>query len=113
VNRSQKDIEGRKDIKAALAAERKFFLRYEIAFYGALKSKDHSMSNSTAVVYCVAVELKQPRDFTYMHHRLSLHKQNSIADYCKEMTHTCHILSELLEVTPFGLQACLAMHKHV
>jgi len=27
VNRSQKDIEGRKDIKAALAAERKFFLR--------------------------------------------------------------------------------------
>lgn len=28
VNRSQKDIEGRKDIKAALAAERKFFLRY-------------------------------------------------------------------------------------
>lgn len=29
VNRSQKDIEGRKDIKAALAAERKFFLRYD------------------------------------------------------------------------------------
>lgn len=28
VNRSQKDIDGRKDIKAALAAERKFFLRY-------------------------------------------------------------------------------------
>lgn len=28
VNRSQKDIEGRKDIKNALAAERKFFLRY-------------------------------------------------------------------------------------
>ena len=27
VNRSQKDIEGRKDIKAAVAAERKFFLR--------------------------------------------------------------------------------------
>lgn len=27
VNRSQKDIEGRKDINAALAAERKFFLR--------------------------------------------------------------------------------------
>ena len=27
VNRSQKDIEGRKDIKAAMAAERKFFLR--------------------------------------------------------------------------------------
>lgn len=27
VNRSQKDIEGRKDIKAALGAERKFFLR--------------------------------------------------------------------------------------
>lgn len=27
VNRSQKDIDGRKDIKAALAAERKFFLR--------------------------------------------------------------------------------------
>lgn len=26
VNRSQKDIDGRKDIKAALAAERKFFL---------------------------------------------------------------------------------------
>ena len=26
VNRSQKDIEGRKDIKAAMAAERKFFL---------------------------------------------------------------------------------------
>jgi len=32
VNRSQKDIEGRKDIKAALAAERKFFLRYENSF---------------------------------------------------------------------------------
>lgn len=30
VNRSQKDIEGRKDIKNALAAERKFFLRYAI-----------------------------------------------------------------------------------
>lgn len=29
VNRSQKDIDGRKDIKAALAAERKFFLRYD------------------------------------------------------------------------------------
>lgn len=28
VNRSQRDIEGRKDINAALAAERKFFLRY-------------------------------------------------------------------------------------
>lgn len=28
VNRSQKDIDGRKDIKAALAAERSFFLRY-------------------------------------------------------------------------------------
>ena len=28
VNRSQKDIEGRKDIKAALAAERKFFLSH-------------------------------------------------------------------------------------
>lgn len=27
VNRSQKDIDGRKDISAALAAERKFFLR--------------------------------------------------------------------------------------
>ena len=28
VNRSQKDIDGRKDIKTAVAAERKFFLRY-------------------------------------------------------------------------------------
>jgi len=28
VNRSQKDIEGRKDIRAALAAERKFFLMH-------------------------------------------------------------------------------------
>lgn len=28
VNRSQKDIEGRKDIRAALAAERKFFLSH-------------------------------------------------------------------------------------
>lgn len=28
VNRSQKDIDGRKDINAALAAERKFFYRY-------------------------------------------------------------------------------------
>jgi len=28
VNRSQKDIDGRKDIKAALSAERKFFLGY-------------------------------------------------------------------------------------
>ena len=28
VNRSQKDIEGRKDIKAAMAAERKFFLSH-------------------------------------------------------------------------------------
>ena len=27
VNRSQKDIDGRKDINAAIAAERKFFLR--------------------------------------------------------------------------------------
>lgn len=31
VNRSQKDIEGRKDIKAALAAERKFFLRFVVS----------------------------------------------------------------------------------
>lgn len=28
VNRSQKDIDGKKDINAALAAERKFFYRY-------------------------------------------------------------------------------------
>ena len=28
VNRSQKDIDGRKDIKAAMAAERKFFLSH-------------------------------------------------------------------------------------
>ena len=28
VNRSQKDIEGRKDIRAALAGERKFFLSH-------------------------------------------------------------------------------------
>ena len=28
VNRSQRDIEGRKDIKAAMAAERKFFLSH-------------------------------------------------------------------------------------
>lgn len=28
VNRSQRDIEGRKDIRAALAAERKFFLSH-------------------------------------------------------------------------------------
>ena len=28
VNRSQKDIEGRKDIRAAIAAERKFFLSH-------------------------------------------------------------------------------------
>lgn len=28
VNRSQKDIEGKKDIRAALAAERKFFLSH-------------------------------------------------------------------------------------
>ena len=28
VNRSQKDIEGRKDIKIAIESERKFFLRY-------------------------------------------------------------------------------------
>lgn len=33
VNRSQKDIEGRKDIKNALAAERKFFLRYMREYY--------------------------------------------------------------------------------
>ncbi len=33
VNRSQKDIEGRKDIKAALAAERKFFLRFVPELY--------------------------------------------------------------------------------
>lgn len=32
VNRSQKDIDGRKDISAALAAERKFFLRYKSVF---------------------------------------------------------------------------------
>jgi len=32
VNRSQKDIDGRKDIKAALAAERKFFLGFDKYF---------------------------------------------------------------------------------
>lgn len=30
VNRSQKDIEGRKDINAALSAERKFFYGYRL-----------------------------------------------------------------------------------
>jgi replication fork clamp-binding protein CrfC len=30
VNRSQKDIDGRKDIKAALQAERTFFLRFGV-----------------------------------------------------------------------------------
>ena len=29
VNRSQRDIDGKKDIKAALAAERKFFLSHQ------------------------------------------------------------------------------------
>lgn len=40
VNRSQKDIEGRKDIKNALAAERKFFLRYMnyLKYYYTLES---------------------------------------------------------------------------
>ena len=33
VNRSQKDIEGRKDIKAAMAAERKFFLSHNAYRY--------------------------------------------------------------------------------
>lgn len=33
VNRSQKDIDGRKDIKAALSAERKFFLRYVSSYF--------------------------------------------------------------------------------
>jgi len=31
INRSQKDIDGKKDISAALAAERKFFLRWVLA----------------------------------------------------------------------------------
>ena len=33
VNRSQKDIDGRKDIKAAQAAERKFFLSHSAYRY--------------------------------------------------------------------------------
>ena len=33
VNRSQRDIDGRKDIKNALAAERKFFLRYFFFYF--------------------------------------------------------------------------------
>lgn len=32
VNRSQKDIDGRKDIKNAMAAERKFFMGYDKLF---------------------------------------------------------------------------------
>ena len=32
VNRSQKDIDGRKDIKVAVAAERKFFLRCSFCY---------------------------------------------------------------------------------
>lgn len=40
VNRSQRDIEGRKDINAALAAERKFFLRY-VAFTPQLSVSNH------------------------------------------------------------------------
>lgn len=39
VNRSQKDIDGRKDIKAALSAERKFFLAYVEYFLFHLKFK--------------------------------------------------------------------------
>jgi dynamin GTPase len=42
VNRSQKDIEGRKDIKNALAAERKFFLRYINNFENYLKDRNSS-----------------------------------------------------------------------
>lgn len=38
VNRSQKDIDGRKDIKAALSAERKFFLRYVSSYFICLPS---------------------------------------------------------------------------
>lgn len=47
VNRSQKDIDGRKDIKAALAAERKFFLRYR-----ALKLCTFSSQNSSFQYEC-------------------------------------------------------------
>ena len=38
VNRSQKDIDGNKDIRAALAAERKFFLSHSA--YRLVKRKD-------------------------------------------------------------------------
>ena len=41
VNRSQKDIEGRKDIKAAVAAERKFFLRYYTMTERMLRNMSH------------------------------------------------------------------------
>ena len=34
VNRSQKDIDGKKDIKSALASERKFFLTHPSYRYG-------------------------------------------------------------------------------
>ena len=43
VNRSQKDIEGRKDIKAAMAAERKFFLRYTTFHKAILSGRAQAM----------------------------------------------------------------------
>lgn len=51
VNRSQKDIDGRKDIKAALSAERKFFLGYVEYFVFCLKFKSRR-SNLHKLKFC-------------------------------------------------------------
>lgn len=50
VNRSQKDIEGRKDIKNALAAERKFFLRYIDNSENYLEDRSNSIRSRRYVI---------------------------------------------------------------
>jgi hypothetical protein len=48
-----------------------------------------------------------------LHWALTLFKQNLNTDYCKKGKHTYYTSQELLEVTPFCLQTCLAAHNQV
>ena len=51
VNRSQKDIEGRKDIKIAIEAERKFFLRWKFVVADPQRVKRFSSLSSISVTH--------------------------------------------------------------
>jgi len=58
VNRSQKDIDGRKDIRAAMAAERKYFLSHPSYRHMADRMGTPYLQVHTLVPACTAAVLK-------------------------------------------------------